>query len=306
MISQEPSATSPSLTEPDADPRHGSAAVLLGYLELLKLRISAMVLLTTLTGYLAAVPGAVELEPLLLTLLGTALAAAGANALNQFLERHVDAGMERTRRRPLPNGVLSPTEVLLTGTGMALAGSLLLYLTINPLTALLAAFTVVTYALLYTPLKRKTPFCTLIGAVPGALPVVMGVTAACGEWNLLALSLFLTLLFWQLPHFYAIAWIHREDYRRVGLPMLPVIDGTGRRTAFESVTCVLLTLAASLGPWIEGRSGTFYLVITLLLGLFYTVPVLLFARQRSLPTARLVFRASIIYLPLWLLALVFV
>lgn len=288
------------VTAPLATARRGAAAV---YLELVKPRVSLLVLATTLASYGIAVEGSVRLPHLLATLGGTLLAAAGANCLNQILERHADALMERTRLRPLPSGALSHGEALLFGLCAALGGIGLLLFLVNGLTALLAAVAVLSYALVYTPLKRRTHLCTLVGAVPGALPVVMGATAAAGSVTERAIWLFLLLLFWQLPHFYAIAWIYRHDYRAGGFPMLPVVDASGKRTAIASVTTTLLMIAASVAPACAGTASPWYGAAALLLGGWFLAAVLRFVRDRRERTARTVFRVSVLYLPLVLLAL---
>ncbi len=267
---------------------------------LAKLRISALVLISTAVGYLVAGPAPVD--PLLLgaALLGTALTAAGANALNQVLERKLDARMARTRGRPLPTGQLGTLEASLFGAAVTVLGTALLWVEVNPPTAALAFLTVVVYAFVYTPLKRRTPLCTLVGAIPGATPPVMGFTAATGTLGEPALWLFLIVFAWQMPHFYAIAWIYRDDYRRGGFPMLPVVDARGVRTAVESIGFVLLMLAASVAPAWRGEAGTAYLVAALALGGVFAATVVRFSLRPSRVAARQVFVTSIVHLPLLL------
>jgi heme o synthase len=273
--------------------------------ELTKFRIGFLVLVTTAVAWFWTASGPFDSTQLLATMFGTALTAAGANALNQLLERDVDARMERTRNRPLPAGRWSPAEAFAFGAGLALVGVLLLAYAVNTLTAALGLFSVLSYVLVYTPLKRTTPHSTLIGAVPGALPIVMGVTAATGTIDARAIVLFLILVFWQLPHFYAIAWLYRDDYARGGFPMLPVLDKDGSKTAAASIRALSVLIPVSLAPTFLGMAGWSYFVAALLLGALYAAGVVRFAKSRSREDARFSFFASIVYLPLVLMFLVF-
>ncbi len=284
-----------------ARPRHGLASDL-G--ELAKVRIGALVLVTTALGYWTASPERIDVVHFALAILGTALAASGANALNQLAERDLDAKMLRTRNRPLPAGRITPRAAFAFGAACAVVGTLLLLVEVNALTAALALGTVLTYTLAYTPLKRRTPLCTLVGAIPGAIPPVMGVTAACGAITADALWLFLFLLLWQMPHFFAIAWLYRADYARGGFPMLAVVDKDGSRTARQSIGyTAFLTVVAAL-PFAFGTRGVAYLVATLALNLLFGVMVMRFARAKSDAAARRVFLASLPHLPLLLAAFV--
>jgi protoheme IX farnesyltransferase len=271
------------------------------YLELTKPRIAVMVLVTVATGFLLGTTGPVEWGLLCHTLLGTALVAAGASALNQLLERDSDALMRRTENRPLPAGRLQPLEVLIYGTALGIVGVLYLALALpNVIAALIAAFTFISYVFVYTPLKRKTSLNTLVGAVPGALPPVIGWAAARGSLNPEIATLFLILFFWQVPHFLAIAWIYREDYSRAGLCMLPVVDPDGGMSGRQMVSYCLALLTASVAPLALGRAGPLYMAGAVLLGAGFLSFALAFLRQRSLQRARGVLRASLIYLPVLL------
>jgi len=268
--------------------------------ELIKARLTFLVLLTTLVGFYVGFRGAVDYGLMLNTLLGTALVASGASALNQLLERQHDARMRRTEDRPLPSGRLQPDTVLIFGGISSSAGLIYLAQTVNLETSLLGAITLASYLFVYTPLKRITTLNTAIGAIPGALPPLMGWTAAHGEINVEGWSLFALLFFWQLPHFLAIAWMHREDYAKAGFAMLPVFDADGRRTAVQTVSHTLGLLPISLCPYLFKLVGPVYLAGALVLGMFFLGQAIRFSRELTLPRARQLFYASIIYLPLLL------
>jgi protoheme IX farnesyltransferase len=270
---------------------------LVDYVELTRPRVAVLVLFTVAAGALAA-GGAGHLVEVLHALFGTALVAAGASALNQLLERNSDALMRRTENRPLPTGRVLPMEVFIVGAGLGGFGVAYLTLTLrSPLAALVAAFTFLTYVLLYTPLKRKTTLNTLIGAVPGALPPVIGWTAVRGRIDAEAVAMFLILFLWQVPHFLAIAWIYRDEYSRAGLCMLPVQDPDGVQTGRQMVHYCLVLIPASLLPALVGLAGPLYVVGAVLLGLGFLLRTIGFARVSSLMQARRVLRASLIYLP---------
>ncbi len=267
------------------------------YLELTKPRVAVLVLFTVAAGALVA-SGTPDVLVLLHVLLGTALVAGGASALNQFLERESDGLMRRTENRPLPAGRLHPFDVLIFGSGLGIAG--LVYLVVGlgqPWTALVAAFTFACYVFVYTPLKRKTALNTLVGAVPGALPPVIGWTAARGSIGLEPLALFLIVFLWQMPHFLAIAWIHRADYACAKLRMLPVLDRDGRVTGRRMVAFCLALIPASLVPVAFGAVGSVYLVGAMVLGIGFLGCAIGFTRTRSTEQARRMLRASLIYLP---------
>jgi protoheme IX farnesyltransferase len=273
----------------------------LDYVELTKPRIAVLVLFTVAAGYWLASGAELELAGLLHTVLATALVAAGASALNQFLERHSDALMRRTEHRPLPAGRLLPIEALLFGLALGIGGLIYLAVAIRqPLAVLVAALTFAGYVFLYTPLKRKTTLNTLVGAVPGALPPVIGCTAATGSFSAEALVLFAILFLWQVPHFLAIAWIYRAEYARAGLRMLPVVDPCGTLTGRRMVGYCLALLLVTLLPVALRQAGVFYLLGALVLGIGFLRATFDFSRETSHAQARRVLRASLIYLPLLL------
>ncbi len=268
------------------------------FVELAKPRIAVLVLFTVGAGVLLASGRNVSFLVLLHTVLGTALVAAGASALNQWFERDSDALMRRTANRPLPSGRLQAIEVFVFGLALALGGVLYLTLSLNYLLpALLAALTFVLYVVVYTPLKRRTPLNTLIGAVPGALPPVIGWCAARGEFTREAGLLFAVLFLWQVPHFLAIAWMYRDEYARAGLLMLPVVDRGGQRTGQYMILYCVALLAVSLQPVLLGDAGLLYLGGASLLGLTFLATAIGFYRQRSHGRARRALRASLLYLP---------
>jgi protoheme IX farnesyltransferase len=268
--------------------------------DLFKARLTFLVLLTTLVGFYVAYSGALNWWLLFHTMFGTALVASGAAALNQLLEREHDAKMRRTEDRPLPSGRMNPTTVLLLGAACAGGGLIYLALAVNLTTALLGAITLTSYLFIYTPLKRLTTLNTVIGAIPGALPPLMGWTAARGDISREGWALFAILFFWQLPHFYAIAWIYREQYERAGYVMLPVVDRTGERTGRSAVSNTLGLLPISLCPFVFHIAGPIYLAGALALGLAYLWFAIQFSRYLTVPRARQLFFASILYLPLLL------
>lgn len=274
------------------------------YADLIKARLTLLVLLTTLVGFYVGFRGAMDYAQMFHTILGTALVASGAAALNQLLEREHDARMRRTRNRPLPSGRLQPVTVMLFGGGCAVAGLIYLALLANPLTSFIGAVTLITYLFLYTPLKRVTWLNTAVGAVPGGLPPLMGWAAARGELDGGGWALFAILAFWQMPHFFAIAWIYRDEYAKAGFQMLPAVDPDGSRTAQQSVSHTLALLAVSLCPFLFHLAGPVYLTGALLLGIAYLGCAIHFARRLDLASARRLFSASIVYLPLLLVLLV--
>ena len=268
------------------------------YLELTKPRVGVLVLFTVAAGACLAARGVPDLLPLLHTLSGTALVVAGASALNQFLERHSDALMHRTENRPLPSGRLQPAEVLAFGLSLGIGGTVYLALALRqPTAALVAATAFVSYVFIYTPLKRVSSLNTLVGAVPGALPPVIGWTAVTGSLDMRVVVLFLILYLWQVPHFLAIAWIYRADYARAGLRMLPVVDPRGSMTGRQMVTYCMALIPVSLMPVVLGAAGPIYLAGAALLGLGFLGYTLGFIRSHSVAQARRVLRASLIYLP---------
>ena len=275
------------------------------YADLFKARLTFLVLLTTLVGFYLGFRGPVDYWLMLHTILATALVASGAASLNQFLEREYDAKMRRTRGRPLPSGRLQPQSVLITGALCSAAGLIYLALAVNRLTSVIGAICLFSYLFVYTPLKRQTWLNTAIGAIPGALPPLMGWTAARGELSGEGWALFAIVAFWQLPHFLAIAWMYREDYARAGFKMLPVIDPQGQRTGRQAVSHALGLLPISLCPFLFKLTGPIYLVAALILGLVFIWYAAQFCRELTVSRARQLFYASILYLPLLLALMVF-
>lgn len=272
--------------------------------DLIKARLTLLVLLTSGVGYYLGQQGSGNGWGMFHALLGTALVASGAAALNQWLERDYDARMRRTAGRPLPSGRLQPAAVVLFGGVCSVAGLIYLAVLANPLTSVLGAVTSVSYLFIYTPLKRVSWTNTLVGAIPGALPPVMGWTAARNEWNGAGWVLFALLAFWQIPHFMAIAWLYREEYGRAGFVMLPNVDPDGSRTAWYAVANTLALFLVGLCPFFLKLEGGLYLTVAVVLGAGYFWCAVRFARQLTIRRARLLFIASIIYLPLLLVALV--
>lgn len=253
--------------------------------------------LTAAAGFYLAARGDVDLLLLAHTLLGTALVAGGTNALNQLLERDVDARMRRTIGRPLPSGRVSPRSAALFAGAISVGGTAYLAAAVNPLTAGLAALTLVSYVFLYTPLKRRTSLNTLIGAVPGALPIVGGWTAAGGGLDVAAAALFWILFLWQLPHFLALAWIYRAEYRAGGLVMLGGDDPSGRLTGRMSLLFALALVPVSLVPTLVGLTGSVYFFGALALGALYATAGAALMWSTTERRARRLFLTSIAYLP---------
>lgn len=275
-----------------------------GLLELTKPRLSFLSVITALVAYLAAQPGR-EFWNLFNFLCGTALAAGGAAAMNQWLERHTDAVMERTRSRPLPTGVITPLQALSWGMLLSAAGVTQLWLGTNPLAGILGLATIVSYVAIYTPLKRRSRWATELGAISGGLPPLIGWAAAEGSISGLGWILFGILFFWQIPHFMAIAWIYRKDYAAVSFPMLSVSDPDGNRVAWWSMIHTLLLITVSLLPTLLGYTSVIYLAIATLLGLWFFISALRFLRAIDRDTAaRRLFLYTIAYLPLLLAVLV--
>jgi protoheme IX farnesyltransferase len=272
--------------------------------DLVKARLTLLVLLTTCVGFYLGERGAVNGLLMFHTLFGTGLVAAGAAALNQLLERDYDARMRRTASRPLPSGRLQPATVAVFGGVCSVAGLIYLAAAVNLLTSVLGAVTSISYLFIYTPLKRVSWMNTLVGAFPGALPPVMGWAAARNELGGEGWALFAILAFWQIPHFMAIAWLYREEYARAGFVMLPNVDPDGSRTAQYAVACTFALFLAGLCPYLLKLNGALYLTAAMFLGAAYFWCAVRFARQLTARRARQLFVASIVYLPLLLLAMV--
>jgi protoheme IX farnesyltransferase len=270
----------------------------------MKPRIVMMVLLTTFVGFYLGVSGTPDYAVLLQVLTGTALAAGGTLALNQFIERDIDARMVRTRLRPLPAGRLQPTEALLFGLLILVTGLLYLAISVNALSSVVAAVIVGSYLFLYTPLKRRTAFCTVVGAVPGALPPVIGWAAATGRLGIEAWVLFAIMFLWQLPHTLAIAMLYKDDYKRAGIRLLPMIDPDDRLTGCQIVCDCMVLLVVSLLPTLIGFAGPVYFVGALTLGIGLVVCGFAFTFWRSTTDVRRLRFASLVYLPALLLLMV--
>ena len=272
------------------------------FVALAKPRLNLLVIASALAGYIMAGGSTSNAVVLISMLAGTALVAGGASAFNQIIEREPDGLMRRTRLRPIPDGRLQPAEATVFATVLSAAGLVILAAGANGLTAVVALATLLSYAVIYTPLKRRSSFSTVVGAIPGALPPVIGWAAATNALSRGAWVLFGIVFLWQLPHFLAIAWIYREDYARAGFPMLPVIEPDGRSTGRQAVAYAAALLPLSLAPTITGMTGTTYFVGALVLTLIFLGLTFRFARSRSVPDARRLFFGSIVYLPLlWLL-----
>jgi protoheme IX farnesyltransferase len=274
------------------------------FAELIKARLTLLVLLTTAVGFYLGAKGPIHFATLFHAFFGTALAASGAAALNQWWERRLDALMQRTRTRPIPAGRMSPRDALVLGSALSLAGVIYLARACNWLSASLAAATIVIYIFAYTPLKRVSTTNTLVGAIPGALPPMIGWAAATGRLDPGAWSLFAILFFWQMPHFFAIAWMYRDDYARAGFEMVSKGDDTGTRSASQAVLFCIALLLASGFPAFLNIVNHLYLAFELALNGLFILVAMRFLRTQLPADARKLFLTSIIYLPLLLLALV--
>jgi heme o synthase len=275
------------------------------FIELTKPRVTFLVLFTTFVGFYCGKSGSVLFPLLFHTLAGTALVAGGAGAFNMYLERKLDARMKRTALRPLASGRLASISALLFAVVISIGGFLYLFIFVNHLTSLLSAVIFAGYLFLYTPLKRKTWLCTLVGAVPGALPIVMGWTGANARLSAGAWALFAIVFFWQLPHFYSIGWMYRDEYARVGLPVLSVIDYSGQKTARHAVATIMLLDIATTIPFFLGLAGLIYLCGAISFGLIFLAFGFHFAHLRTRTAARRLFMFSAAYLPALLMLLLF-
>jgi heme o synthase len=266
------------------------------YLELTKPRITWLILMSTGIGYVFGAKGW-HLFTLFHTVLGTALIASGTAALNQWYERDADGKMRRTQGRPLPSGRLDPAHALIFALTISLAGFVELAWGANLLAGLLGLFTLLSYLFIYTPLKQRSPHSTTIGAIPGAMPPLIGYAAASGKLTWEAWALFAILLVWQFPHFYAIAWMYREDYERAGIRMLPVVEPDGESTARRILLYSLALLPISLLPKFLGMTGDVYLYGALILSLLFLYTGYCILNDRTRQRARAVLLASVVYLP---------
>jgi protoheme IX farnesyltransferase len=280
-----------------------SPARAIDFLELTKPRITFLVLVTTAVGYLVGARGSFDAAVFIALLAGTAFVSGGASTLNQYWEREVDGQMRRTRTRPLPSGRVAPGDALAFGLFLSAAG-LGLLATINGLTYFLGIAALASYVVVYTPLKRVTSLCTIVGAVPGALPPLMGWVAARNALEIGGWALFAVLFLWQLPHFLAIGWIYREDYARGGFPMLTVSDPDGRTTAGQMILYCAALVPVTLLAGSLAHTGMAYLWGATLLGLVFLAGSMRFARTKSISAARVLFAISVIYLPVLLALMV--
>jgi protoheme IX farnesyltransferase len=281
---------------PMVEPRRASA--LGDYLALTKPRLNFLVVATSAAGYYLGATAGIDPLSMVEAVAGTALVAGGAAVLNQLYERDTDALMRRTRLRPLPAGRVTPADARIFGLALSAAGLTLLAARANWLSAALALATLLTYLLIYTPMKRRTPLSTIVGALPGALPALIGWTASHGSIDRSGAALFAIVFCWQLPHFMAIAWLYREDYARAGFPMLPVIDPDGRRAGKQAVYWGFLLVLVSLEPTFSGLAGRTYFAVALVLGVALFGLAVRFAADRNEGNARALFYGSITYLPL--------
>jgi protoheme IX farnesyltransferase len=275
----------------------------LAFAELGKPRVVVMVLLTTFVGFYLGSLGVTDYLRLLPALIGTALAAAGTLALNQYIERDIDAKMQRTRMRPLPDGRLQPAEAAAFGVAATLAGLVYLALAVNTLSAAVTAIITISYLFLYTPLKRRTPLCSIIGAIPGALPPLTGWTAARGAFGVEAWILFAILFLWQLPHSLAIARLYRDDYARAGIRLLPIVEPDAKSTGRQIVINCLALLVVGLLPTLVGLAGPVYFIAALIFGGLFLGYGVAFALSRTATAARQLLFASLLYLPATLLVM---
>ncbi len=282
----------------------GLGARIGAFMELTKPRIAFMLVLTAAAGFYLG-GGTFDVVLFLHSMAAITLLAFGVATLNQYLERRIDAMMERTENRPIPSGKVSPNEALIFGVLLCVAAEAYLFFAANALTAVLGLVVIVGYVLLYTPLKTRTTASTAIGAIPGAMPPLMGWTAASGEITLGALFLFTLLFLWQFPHFLAIAWMYKDQYAKAGIKMLPVVEKDGRITAQQIVIFTVLLFPISLAPFFFGISGAFYLAGAILLGIWFLYASVKTARAKSVEQARKLLFASVLYLPFIFALMVF-
>jgi heme o synthase len=271
------------------------------YLQLTKPRLNLLVVFTTGVGYWLGVAGHVDPVILFHAVVGTALVAGGSAVFNQLYEPDVDALMTRTRLRPLPDGRITPWHAFVFGMVLSALGLAQLSMGVNHLSALVAYATLVSYVVWYTPMKRRSSLATVVGAIPGALPPVIGWAAATNALPREAWLLFAIVFLWQMPHFLSLAWLYREEYERAGFPVLPVVEPTGRSTARQTVMYTAALIPVSLAPALTGLAGPLYFGVALVLGLAFLGLAIRFARDLHRRTARQLFLGSLVYLPLiWL------
>ena len=272
--------------------------------ELSKLNILSLVLVATFLGFYLGSNGEIEYSKLFLTLIGTAFTAAGSGSLNHYLERDADKKMDRTRNRPLPSGTLTPLFAVLYGMALVVIGSIMLAYFVNLLTGFLSLLTSFLYIVVYTPLKKITWLNTSIGSIPGAIPIIGGWTAASNNISPMALVLFGIMYLWQHPHFYAIAWLCKNDYAKANFKMLPVIEKSGSRTMRQIFWHLLLMIPLSFLPVIQGNLGIIYLVGVTIITFIFFLSALPLAKDRSNKSALLLLKASVLYLPVLLFIII--
>jgi protoheme IX farnesyltransferase len=277
---------------------------IVAFVELTKPRIAFLLVLTSAAGFYLASAGRFDLPLFVNSMIGIALLAFGVATLNQYIERRIDTLMDRTATRPLPTGRITPIEALIFGIAQCTVAEVYLFALVNPLTAFLGLTVIVGYVLLYTPLKTRTSVSTAIGAIPGAMPPLMGWTAASNDITLAAWSLFVMQFLWQFPHFLAIAWMYREQYAKAGIKMLPVVEPEGRLTARQIVLFTIMLVPVSLAPFFLGVSGGVFLIGASLLGIWFLWASIKTARDRTNPQAKRLLMVSVIYLPILFILMV--
>jgi len=277
---------------------------LAAYFELTKPRIAVLLVLTAAAGFYMGRRENFDILLFINAMVGIALLAFGVATLNQYIERYIDVLMARTSTRPLPTGKITPNEALVFGLLQCTAAEIYLWVLVNPMTAVLGLTVIVGYVLLYTPLKTKTTACTAIGAIPGAMPPLMGWTAATNDITLGAWALFATQFLWQFPHFLAIAWMYREEYAKAGIKMLPAVEASGRLTARQIVLFTIMLVPVSLAPFFLHIAGLIYLVGAFFLGIWFLWKSIAAARSKTNDSARWLLVASVLYLPLLFILLV--
>ncbi len=273
------------------------------FVELTKPRIAFMLVLTSAAGFYLGNVGAFDWVLFANAMIGITLLAFGVATLNQWVERRTDPLMSRTARRPLPTGRVTPNEAFIFGIAQTVVAQVYLFALVNPLTAALGLVVIIGYVLMYTPLKTRTSASTAIGAIPGAMPPLMGWTSSANEISLGGWALFTVLFLWQFPHFLAIAWMYREQYAKAGIKMLPVVEPSGRLTARQIVLFTIMLVPASLAPFFLGFGGVFFLIGATVLGVWFLYESIATARAKTTERARKLLMVSVIYLPLYFILL---
>ena len=271
--------------------------ILIDFIKLTKPKLLLLVLITTVSGFYLGSVGMLDTRLMIITLIGTTFVAAGALVLNQYIERDIDAIMKRTKNRPLPDGRLEAKSALIFGLTLAMAGLFINFVFVNTLTGTLAVISIVSYLLVYTPMKTKSAFCIVIGAVPGALPVAGGWVAASGSFDQGALILFAILFFWQIPHSLAIAWLYKSDYEKAGMRLLPDSYPGDNATGHQVLINTTALLPIGLMPSILGMTGHLHFFAALMLGAIFALYAAKFAMNQSVPSAKKLLYASYLYIP---------